>query len=832
MPVQLDDERATEREEPSRREPSRTEDVAEEVAAWLIGFVELAARLVVRLRSSWAVRWPSLRQRMARGGRVFIDDASLAAAEAGRVLRTVAVDTGRWWRHHWPAIRRQLAVGAHRVSTARRTLFTAARRALFSTTRRVRRFTQAHPRPLGTDARRFRPRMATTRLRRAPLLRLAFTSIGAAAATAVCLVAVIDSGVTLTRHAGALASWSPQPANLPPLAQRSVVYAADGRVIAVLHASENRQSVKLEQVAPVLVNAVIDTEDARFWQHGGSDPRAIARAALSDVAAGQARQGASTIAQQLAKSNMSGAPRNLAQKVKELVLADRLERRYGKLGVLQRYLNTVYFGEGAYGVEAAAETYFGVAASQVNPAQAALLAGMIQDPDGYDPVRHADAAATRRQEVLTALVNHGHLDARQATAASNSPLPTQIHRWPDGRDYFTDAVVQELLADPQLGTTQAARYHAVFAGGLQIHTTVDPSLQAAAQASVANGIPQGAMPLSAALAAVDPGDGSVRAVVGGPGFSSAQYNAALAGAGRQPGSAFKVFTLVAAFEQGYSPNDVIDGSSPCNIPNPHGSPDPWSPSNFEGEAFGPLPLSEATARSVNCAYARLAAMVGAGRIAQVAHDMGVTAPLKAVPSITLGTNDVPPLQMASAYATLAADGVAHTAHLVSEIDSQSGKTLFKFDGQPRRVMSSQVAREVTQVLQQVVTSGTGTAAAVPGHPVAGKTGTAENYQDAWFVGFSPQVATAVWMGDPKGEVPMIGVGGINVVGGSYPARLWGAFMQRALSALPPAGFPGPDPSQVPPSATLVLGQPRGASPSQSPSSHSEVTTWCWSSCGH
>ena len=618
------------------------------------------------------------------------------------------------------------------------------------------------------------------------------------------------------------------PLALPPLAQRSVAYAADGSVLAVLHDTANRQPVGLNQVAPVAVQAVIDTEDARYWQHGALDARSVVRALQADYSSGRAVEGGSTIAQQLVKNTLLNSERSIGRKVKELVLAARLERQLGRYGVLERYLNTVYFGQGAYGIESAAETYFGVAASQLDAGQAALLAGLIQQPDGYDPIRAPDAARQRRQTVLDRMVGHGHLAPGPARTAAAEPLPAKAIVPPQGRDYFTDAVRQSLLSDRRLGATLVARERALYSGGLRIRTTLDPAQQRSAEAAISGGVPQVGRPLTAAIAAVDPGSGAVRAVVGGSNFDSSQFDAAVDG-GRQAGSSFKVFTLVAALEQGYSPGDFIDGSSPCVIPNPGGVPDPWTPSNFEGEAFGQITLNDATARSVNCAYARLAMMVGFNQVAQVAHQMGVTSALPVVPSMTLGTDPVTPLEMASAYATLAAGGIYHRPHLVDEVDGADGRVLIKDDAKPQRVMSSQIAAEAGQVLQQVVQQGTGQAANVTGWQVAGKTGTAENYQDAWFVGYTPVLSAAVWMGDLSGEVPMVGVDGINVVGGSFPARMWSAFATQALAGTAPQALAAPDPGQVPAATALVPGQPRG---SGAPESHPPVTTWCWSSCGH
>jgi len=610
-------------------------------------------------------------------------------------------------------------------------------------------------------------------------------------------------------HAGQSLVLDSQAVTLPPLPQRSVVFASDNSPTAVLHGDQDRQPVRLDQISPVAINAVVDTEDDRFWSHGGIDPRGILRALTRDISTGTASQGGSTITQQLVKNALLTPKRNLGRKLTEMVLADRIERRYGKPAVLERYLNTVYFGEGAYGIESAAETYFGTYASRLNPAQAALLAGIIQDPNGHDPVRNPAGARVRRQAVLDLLVSHHHLDPPGAAAANRDSLPTQINHFPQGRDYFTEAVRQELLADPRLGPTADARNKALLTGGLQIHTTLDRRMQQDAEAAVAVGLPTAAMPLSAAVASVDPATGAIRAVVGGTSFGANQYNAALGGAGRQPGSSFKVFTLVTALEQGISPNDVVDGSTPCSIPNPGGHPDPWQPNNYEGEVFGPMSLTDATAYSVNCAYARLALRVGLTHVAQTAHDMGITAHLNVVPSMTLGTNDVTPLQMASAYATLAADGVYHQPHLVERVDRPDGSVLFRNTSPGKQVIPPEIAREATQVLQQVVIAGTGQAAALAGRPVAGKTGTAENYQDAWFVGYTPNLASAVWMGDPVGEQPMRGIGGIDVVGGSYPARMWSGYMTAALAPLPVEGFTAPA-SVSAPAAVPTAPQPTPA----------------------
>lgn len=662
---------------------------------------------------------------------------------------------------------------------------------------------------------------------RGPLVLLGLIALLVVAAAGLAVPARAALGIVATAVQARSA-----PLTLPPLTQGSTVYGTNGTVVAVLHADDNRQPIPLSAVSPLLINAVVDTEDSRFWHHGGVDLRSLLRAVRTDVGAGAARQGASTIAEQLVKNTLlANAPDHLRRKVQEAVMANRLESRIGKRALLAEYLNTIYLGEGSYGVQAAAETYFARPASDLDPAQAALLAGLIQDPNGYDPIRQAPDARARRATVLGLMVSAHHLSGSAARRFNAEPLPSSVHRAPEGRNYFVEAVKQELLADPRLGPTPGDRYRALFYGGLRVHTTLDPVLQAQASRAVTAGLPSSRLHLSAALAAVDPGTGAVRAVVGGPSFQASQFDVALASPGRQTGSAFKVFTLVAALEQGYSPVDMIDGSGPCRIPDPGGTPDPWVLSNYESENFGTIDLTTATAKSVNCAYARLALMVGLPHIAQVAKAMGITAPLAVVPSMTLGTNDVPPLQMASAYATLAADGVYRRPHLVSEVDRPDGRPLFHNEAGGVRVMSAQVARETTAVLTHVVTEGTGTAAALAGRSVAGKTGTTAHYQDAWFDGYTAGLATAVWMGDPAGEVPMLDVGGVNVAGGTYPAQIWHSFMAAATTGEAPGAFPSPDPAQTPSPVYLRSGRPRAGAPTSAPGPSTRTTTWCMSSCG-
>jgi penicillin-binding protein 1A len=613
--------------------------------------------------------------------------------------------------------------------------------------------------------------------------------------------------------------------SLRPLSERSVVYARDGSVLAVLHAEENRVPIKLDDVPPQVVKAVIDIEDDRFYEHGGVDLRSLGRALATNISAGGVRQGGSTITQQLVKNSLLSPKQDVHRKLKEAVLSVRLESQMSKREILERYLNTVYFGNGSYGLEAAAEKYYGVKVGQLTTAQGALLAGLIRNPVYYDPFRFPDVAKNRRAEVVDRMQQLRDLPADEAERIKAEPLPAKPVDQPAERlDYFVDKVKQLLLSSTSpLGGTPQDRYQEVFNGGLRIHTTLDPHLQQVALQKINDMLPDTHGRFTAALVSEDPTNGAVRALVGGPGFEQAQYDIVTDGA-RQPGSSFKAVTLMAALEQGHSPNDVIDGTAPCPIPNPGGIPNPYSPSNFEGEEGGPMSLTDATAHSVNCAYARLQEAIGGRSVVDVANRMGITHHLTPFKSLTLGTEAVSPLEMVNAYATLAADGERHDPYFIQSINDRQGKEVYSAKPKVRRAVAAQNARVETQVLQEVVKRGTGVRAALPGRQVAGKTGTAEDYHDAWFVGYTPQLATAVWMGSPTAEVSMRGVGGINVQGGSYPAGIWGAYMREALAGQPVIPFPEPDYSLIP--GAQQIGSPPSPTsvPTSAPTSSTSTPT--------
>ena len=633
-----------------------------------------------------------------------------------------------------------------------------------------------------------------------PLPRFLATlgAAGAATALGLALLAPSMQGVLSAGQIGEPTDVS----TLGEVSQNSSVLDRHGRTLAVLHAEENRSPVALKRVPAHVVNAILDMEDEKFWHHGGVNLRSTLRALVTNVSSGEIQQGGSTITQQLVKNALLTPEKSVDRKVKEAVLAMRLEDRLSKDEILERYLNIVYFGNGAYGLQAAAETYFNTDVERLSLGQAALLAGIIRNPQGYDPVKRPELARIRRNLALDQMVANGHLTAREADEVRTDPIPSQVHTpLPPPNDYFVDEVKQRLLDDKRLGETAQERYNAVFKGGLRIHTTLDADMQAAALQHRDRVLPSSLLRgrFTSAVVSVEPDTGYVRAMIAGDDFGTAKYNLATQGR-RQPGSSFKPFVLLAALEEGYNPSDTINGSAGCVI-KVAGFP-PYKPGNYEGSRGGTMSITQATAKSLNCAYARLGAMVGLDKVKEMAVKLGIPAKrLDAFPSISLGAEEVTALEMASAYAAVASDGIYRPPVFVERVLDRSGKVLFSGPSKGKRAFSVQTARLAAQVMRSVVEKGTGTAARLPGRQVAGKTGTSQNHENAWFVGFTPQLSTAVWMGSPTGNKPMF-VGGRKVTGGSYPARIWGAYMAEAMAGIEPVDFVAPNTKLLRPSKYL------------------------------
>ena len=600
-------------------------------------------------------------------------------------------------------------------------------------------------------------------------------------------------------------SASAQELVLPSLVSQmqvgSTVYADDSKtVLAVLTGPQLRKPVDLDQVSKTMITAALDTEDHNFYLHGGFSIASMARAAIHDTS-GAGLQGGSTIAQQLVKQLYLSPTQKLSRKIKEAVLADRLEQKYTKDQILQAYLNTIPLGNGAYGVEAASETYFRESASQLDLAQAALLAGMIQEPTGYDPILQPAAARDRRAQVLDRMVFYHDITPDQAAAANAVPLPT-IAPPPVQKNtianYYVQEVRDELLAPGSpLGSTYQDRYNALFEGGLQIYTNLDPPMQASAEQAVANDTPSNSGGFQEALVSVDPATGKVKALVGGTGTANSQFDIITQGA-RQPGSGFKLFTLLAALQQGYSVYDSVDSQSPCAIKFPGDNDLLTKPiNNDSGPGGGVIDLVSATADSVNCAFVRLAHEVGLPNVINMAHQLGVTENIPQYPSIVIGSYAVHPLEMAGAYAAVANGGIYHKPTFIDHIVDRTGAVIYTGADPGHRVFSSQIAAEADVAFQAVVQYGTGTAAALYDRQVAGKTGTTENNVDAWFNGFTPQIETTVWMGNVRGEVPIY-VYGSPVYGANYPAETWRTFDSAVLDSQPAISFPSVSNGLLPP----------------------------------
>lgn len=575
---------------------------------------------------------------------------------------------------------------------------------------------------------------------------------------------------------------------LEQLPERSVLLASDGSTLATLFHDQNRTPITIKQVPRVVIDTILAVEDQEFYTHGGVNLRSAVRALVSNVSSGGIEQGGSTVTQQLVKQTLLSPEQTLSRKLREAVLARRLEHELTKDEILERYLNTVYLGNFSYGVQAAAETYFSKDVEDLKLADAALIAGMIRNPVGYDPIARPEAALKRRREVVDRLLSLGKITEAQATKVNATPLPestTGAKQRPT--DYFTEEVVRQLMADERMGATEGERYNNVFKGGLTIKTTLDPRLQMQAMEAVNSTLPDTNGRFTAAIVSVQPGSGAVRTMVGGPGFEQLNYNIATQGVGRQPGSSFKPFVLAAAIENGVSPNDTIDGSSPCTIREfPKSAP--WT---VKGAGGGILDLWSATSRSINCAYARLALIVGVDKVAKTAKRLGITTDLPLYPSMALGGIEVRPLDMAAAYATFAADGVYYKPYYIEEVLDRTGKVIFSSHPKGEKVIEPRTARLVTQALRGVVSGGTGTRARfADGRQVAGKTGTTNKNRDVWFVGYVPQLATAVWMGSASGLESMTNVAGLSqVFGGTFPARIWQAFMGPAMEGTTKASFP-------------------------------------------
>lgn len=603
---------------------------------------------------------------------------------------------------------------------------------------------------------------------------------------------------------------------LKDLSERSIIYDRRGGSLGVLTDREdpqNRVMVPLERIPDQVRNAVIAVEDADFHRHKGVNIRSIARAVDANLQSGDVAQGGSTITQQVIKNSEVGDEQSFSRKLREAFLAVELEKQMSKDEILEYYLNSVYFGGGSYGVQAAAEYYFAKDVEELGWAEGALLASLIASPNRYNPFNSAERAEKQRSLALRRLVETGNLTQEQADFIDLVPLPTTPNRIEPPRDYFVDEVKRQLLTDPRfnLGSTPEARARAVYQGGIKVYTTFDPVLQfqaiAARNATVPGEAGDGTFPITyvdpktgeerdtygtQAIVSVEPATGAVRTMVGGPGWDRLNYNLAIHRPGRQAGSTMKTFVAATLFEQGHAPDDALRGGS-CTFTFPGEEPQRF------GGRFGTI--TSMTQRSSNCGYMALGSIAGKYNVADLANRVGVKADLydhdregnpTAPPwNIALGTMDTTPLDLASAYATFANDGVYNEPYVVQRITDRDGRVVYEHEAEPRSVVDVRTARMVTEILVANVRGGTGTAAALTnGQPVGGKTGTTNESTDVWFVGYTPQLATAIWMGVPIGRVSMDRNPQLRgATGGAWPARTFGLYYNAIFADEPIVEFP-------------------------------------------
>ncbi|NNC73499.1 MAG: PBP1A family penicillin-binding protein [Sphingomonadaceae bacterium] len=543
-----------------------------------------------------------------------------------------------------------------------------------------------------------------------------------------------------------------------PNGQTVRVRAADGSVIFALGPSYG-QWLDYEEIPPVMRDAMISVEDRRYDSHLGVDPIGIARSVQVRVQQGAWTQGGSTITQQLARNLFLTNTRTFGRKVREVILALAMERSFSKEQILELYLNRVYFGGGAYGIDAASRRFFGHSARELSLSEASVIAGLVKAPSRYSPTADAEAAVGRAGVVLDLMVETGHITAAQAAAAQPDDVSLAPQPRRNSVRYFTDWTLNQL--DTLIDETRAP---------IDVWTTIDLEMQARAVESIRNFVPDGAQ---GALVAVDR-DGAVRAMVGGTDYVTSNYNRAVT-AVRQPGSSWKLFVYLAALENGYTPADrVVDEPVDWNG---------WQPRNSSGRYAGEMDIRTAFAYSVNTIAAQLGAEVGTHNVANMAQRFGITTPVNTHPSMVLGTSEVRVIDMVGAFASVAARGIAVDPYGIVKVTMEDPRNneeieLFRAEiDQSRVLVAPYVAAEMTDLLQTAVATGTGRAAQI-GRPVAGKTGTTSSNKDGWFIGFSSGMTTAVWMGRDDARA----VSGLQ--GGRAPARAFAHFMSYAVSNRP------------------------------------------------
>jgi penicillin-binding protein 1A len=569
------------------------------------------------------------------------------------------------------------------------------------------------------------------------------------------------------------AAFAYYASQLPPIDELAVpkrppdiqILGVDGSVLAD-RGDTGGAAVRLGDLPPYLPKAFVAIEDRRFYSHFGVDPVGILRAVVRDIGGGGSVQGGSTLTQQLAKNLFLTQERTMGRKFQEAILALWLERKYSKDQILELYLNRVYFGSGAYGVEAAARKYFGHDAKDVTLSEAALLAGLMKSPTKLAPNHNLKGANERAAQVITAMVDQGYVTQAMAKVALGNPAQVYIPRGAGSVNYAADYVMDAL--DDTVGAIDQ---------DIVVTTTIDPRLQTSAERaltgeldakSVKYGVDQGA------LVALDP-DGGVKALVGGRNYAESQFNRAIS-AKRQPGSSFKPFVYLAALEKGARPDDIRE-DGPITI---HG----WSPENYSHEYFGNVTLTQALALSLNTVAVRLGQEVGPKAVVKVAHRLGILSDLQATPAIALGASEVAPIEMVSAYAAFANGGIGVKPYVILSVRTANGRSLYRrHPYNYGRVIEPQYVAMMNAMMQQTLLIGTAKKADLPGWQAAGKTGTSQDFRDAWFVGYTSHLVAGVWLGNDDGSPTK------KVSGGNLPVEIWSRFMKEAHAGVPPTGLP-------------------------------------------
>ncbi len=572
----------------------------------------------------------------------------------------------------------------------------------------------------------------------------------------------------------------------------SILYSDRDEPFASL-SPEFRSFIPLSQVPKLVREAILDAEDARFYQHGAISLRGMARAAIHNLTSAKVKEGGSTITQQLAKSLFLNPERTLTRKLKEIQLAQEIERLYGKDKILEMYLNTIYFGGGAYGIEAAARTYFGKSVGQLTLAEAAVLGGLPKAPSLYSPFSDLKRAKERRDYVLTRMEKEGHVAAAQAKAAMRLPITlTPFFRSRGIAPAFVDYMRKEL--EPKYGQVLLAK------GGLQIYTTLNLDMQRAATEAIRRGLAEiekaqvtkrktGGTEqdmLEGALVALDPKTGQIQAMVGGRDYARSQFNRAIQ-ARRQPGSAFKPFVYAAAFEHGFTPTSLMD-DYPVSYSIPqNGRLVEWKPENFDHQFRGPVTLRRALEESINVPTVRLIEAVGIEPVISLAHRMGITSDLRREYALALGVSEVSLLELTSAYGVLADGGIRVPPTGVRRVIAPSGAILEANQDAGERVLPEEVAFLVTSILEGAVERGTAKRARVPGRSLAAKTGTSQDAADLWLLGYAPRLVAGLWVGydQPRSL-------GSQESAGRLVGPVWADFMRRALREVPPETVPIPE----------------------------------------